>query len=168
MIPLLIIGAGLVALGGWWALGELTHREEKQLVLERIYREVPRGAKGLNVGCAYYTFGEGYYRMVNTDVRPRDVPNFRLADVRRLPFPDRSFDFVFCSHVLEHLPPEDVPKALKELYRVCRDPSKVYLVLPHPCFPQTWLDLDHQSVFIDGEALPSPAKLVEDLVEREF
>lgn len=37
-------------------------------------------------------------------------------DIQDLPFKDESFDFIMCSHVLEHV--EDDIKAMKELHRV--------------------------------------------------
>ncbi len=39
-----------------------------------------------------------------------------VADVWQLPFADRSFDFVFCSHVLEHV--SDPGRAIREIARV--------------------------------------------------
>lgn len=38
------------------------------------------------------------------------------ADICKLPFKDNEFDYVFCNHVLEHIP--DDTKAMQELYRV--------------------------------------------------
>ncbi|HEX4719712.1 MAG TPA: class I SAM-dependent methyltransferase [Thermoleophilaceae bacterium] len=43
-----------------------------------------------------------------------------VADVRRLPFEDRSFDAVVALDLLEHVPPSDRAKALGELVRVTR------------------------------------------------
>jgi len=37
-------------------------------------------------------------------------------DVTRMPFPDRTFDALYCGHVLEHVPGDR--KAVKELFRV--------------------------------------------------
>ena len=42
-----------------------------------------------------------------------------LADVRKLPFPDNSFDFVYDT-CLCYLPEEDLDQAIAELFRVCR------------------------------------------------
>jgi monoamine oxidase/SAM-dependent methyltransferase len=42
-----------------------------------------------------------------------------LGDVRKLPFPDNSFDFVYDT-CLCHLPEEDLDQAIRELFRVCR------------------------------------------------
>jgi SAM-dependent methyltransferase len=38
------------------------------------------------------------------------------ADICKLPFKDNEFDYIFCNHVLEHIP--DDTKAMRELYRV--------------------------------------------------
>jgi len=38
------------------------------------------------------------------------------ADACNMPFEDKSFDFVFCSHIMEHV--EDVEGFLKEIQRV--------------------------------------------------
>jgi len=48
----------------------------------------------------------------------RDERPFIAVDVERLPFGDGSYDFVFCSHVLEHL--DDPGRAIRELMRVGR------------------------------------------------
>lgn len=41
---------------------------------------------------------------------------FVLADVHNLPFPDKCFDFVYCSHLLEHV--DDPMRACAEIMRV--------------------------------------------------
>jgi ubiquinone/menaquinone biosynthesis C-methylase UbiE len=43
-----------------------------------------------------------------------------VADVRRLPFPDGSFDTVLAAEILEHMPWEELPLAVSELSRVAR------------------------------------------------
>ena len=40
------------------------------------------------------------------------------ADICNLPFTDNTYDFIFCNHVLEHIP--DDTKAMQELYRVLK------------------------------------------------
>jgi len=44
-----------------------------------------------------------------------------LADASRLPFPDRSFDLVLCSQVLEHLPGPVFDRARAEMARVANE-----------------------------------------------
>lgn len=48
----------------------------------------------------------------------RDQRPFFEVDLERLPFADHAYDFVFCSHVLEHL--DNPGQALRELMRVGR------------------------------------------------
>lgn len=51
---------------------------------------------------------------------------FLQADVENLPFKDKAFDFVFCSHLLEHVQNPD--KAILELLRVAK---KGYIEVPY-------------------------------------
>ena len=41
-----------------------------------------------------------------------------LGDIQQLNFPDESFDFILCNHVLEHVPDDE--KAIKEIHRVLK------------------------------------------------
>ena len=55
--------------------------------------------------------------------------HLRVGDLLSgLPWPDASFDLVSALETLEHLPPERVPDALRELRRVCR--GFVYVTIP--------------------------------------
>ena len=54
-----------------------------------------------------------------------------VADVERLPFADRSFDYVICCETLEHLP--NPIHAIDELARVCRK----RLIVTIPWLPET-------------------------------
>ena len=49
-------------------------------------------------------------------------------DVTRIPYPDDSFDWVFCNHVLEHVP--DDAKARSELFRVLKPGGIAVLQTP--------------------------------------
>jgi len=51
-----------------------------------------------------------------------------VGTILKAPFADQSFDVVACCEVLEHLPYEDFPKALREIYRL----SKKYAILSLP------------------------------------
>lgn len=52
-----------------------------------------------------------------------------VADADRIPVPDAAFDYVFSSHVLEHMP--NTIKALQEWLRVLRPSGILFVVLPH-------------------------------------
>lgn len=49
-------------------------------------------------------------------------------DITNITFPDNTFDFIFCSHVLEHVP--DDHKAMKELHRVLKPNGFAILQVP--------------------------------------
>ncbi|MFL6117046.1 MAG: class I SAM-dependent methyltransferase [Catenulispora sp.] len=95
-----------------------------------------RGTTVLEAGC-----GRGYlagrmartHEVTATDIvldasavaRYRDV-EFTTANVEALPFPDRSFDTVVCTHTLEHV--QNLQQAIRELRRVAR--QRVIIVVP--------------------------------------
>lgn len=60
-----------------------------------------------------------------------------VADVRSLPLPDDSFDLVTAFEILEHIPFEDVPKALAELKRVSK--KRIIISLPYRSTGFEWV-----------------------------
>lgn len=95
-----------------------------------------RGRTVLEAGC-----GRGYLagRMARThEVTATDIVldesavarypgvEFIAANVEDLPFPDRSFDTVVCTHTLEHV--QNLQQAIGELRRVARE--RVIIVVP--------------------------------------
>lgn len=87
----------------------------------RVIR-TPDGRALLNVGCGATYSTE--WTNLDLVARPPDVARFDLR--RALPFPDRTFDAAYSSHLLEHLSPGDGAALLRELHRcvvpggVCR------------------------------------------------
>ena len=61
------------------------------------------------------------------------------ADICNLPFEDNSYDFIFCNHVLEHIP--DDTKAIQELFRVLKPGGMAILQIPQ--------DLKREVTFAD-------------------
>jgi SAM-dependent methyltransferase len=53
-----------------------------------------------------------------TEAMARDERPFHQVDLQAMPFADKAYDFVFCSHVLEHL--DEPGRAIRELTRVGR------------------------------------------------
>jgi predicted SAM-dependent methyltransferase len=53
-----------------------------------------------------------------------------LDVTKRFHFPDESFDFVYSSHMLEHLFPEDVKNCLSETYRLLKKGGFVRISVP--------------------------------------
>ncbi len=49
-------------------------------------------------------------------------------DITDIQFPDNSFDFIYCSHVLEHVP--DDRQAMREIHRVLSEGGTAVLLVP--------------------------------------
>jgi SAM-dependent methyltransferase len=78
-------------------------------------------------------FGRGY---ASADVQD---PGADLSmDITGIQFPDESFDFIYCSHVLEHV--EDDRQAMSEFRRVLKKGGVAILLVPVTDRPQTFGD----------------------------
>lgn len=67
----------------------------------------------LHLGCGGRRL-EGY---INIDLRKTTATDL-VCNIRKLPYPDNSVELIETYHVIEHLPRHDLPKALKEWFRV--------------------------------------------------
>jgi len=67
----------------------------------------------LHLGCGNIHF-PGY---INIDWRITKATDF-VGDVRKLPFPDNSVEIIETYHTIEHFPRRDLPRILKEWWRV--------------------------------------------------
>jgi SAM-dependent methyltransferase len=59
----------------------------------------------------------------------RELADLRQADARALPFPDGSFDVVYCYHALEHIP--EPVRAVREIARVLRSGGSYFIGTPN-------------------------------------
>lgn len=92
------------------------------------------GAEVLDVAC-----GKGYlsermaeqgFSVTGVDIitpsATTDNPKYLEAEITKLPFPDKHFDTVVCTHTLEHI--RDIEKAIAEIERVCK--KRLIIVVP--------------------------------------
>ena len=70
----------------------------------------------LNLGCGH----RFHPAWVNVDIAPAAPEVTRWDVVRGIPFPDRHFDVVYHSHMIEHLRRSDVPAFLRDCIRVLK------------------------------------------------
>ncbi len=94
------------------------------------------GDRILEIGCGRCYLASLLAKMAtltacDISISPSRVPKdsgiqFTAADVEQLPFPDRSFDTVVCTHTLEHV--QNLFLAISELRRVTR--RRLVIVVP--------------------------------------
>ena len=90
------------------------------------YRNPPPEGWSLHLGC-----GETYIPgMVNIDGYLRRKKEAWLDLRNRLPFADGSAGFVYCSHMLEHLYPEEAIRLLREIRRVLKSTGVARIATP--------------------------------------
>jgi 2-polyprenyl-3-methyl-5-hydroxy-6-metoxy-1,4-benzoquinol methylase len=69
-------------------------------------------------------------------------PNYHYGQLPDLPFKDKYFNVIHCSHVIEHLPPNDLFLLLKNCDRCLQNEG--YLIFSTPLmWSQFWDDLSH-------------------------
>lgn len=96
----------------------------------------------LNLGCGN-KIKRGY---VNLDINK--YPGVDVVhDLNKFPWPfkDNEFDYVFASHVLEHV--DDLIKVMKELKRVCKSGAKIVVRVPHFSCGVSYRDPTHKRLF---------------------
>lgn len=107
------------------------HRAYALMMKEKDIFHKKEGIKILHFApeqCFYQWFSKAenvdYYPV---DLRP-DPRNRDIVDITNIPYEDNMFDFIMCTHVLEHV--EDDKKAMKELYRVLKKGGNALINVP--------------------------------------
>ena len=88
----------------------------------------------LDVGCGKRKMGD-----INVDINREYRPDV-ICDIHYLPFPNATFNYVYCYHVLEHKGVNPI-KAINELKRVCN--GIVEIQVPHWLSPNAKKDKTH-------------------------
>lgn len=129
-------------------------------------RVLKRQKWDLNICCGK-TDGKG----INADiVKHKKVHNFvKIKDIYNLPFKDKQFDNVLCSHTIEHV--DDPKKFYKELKRVGR--NVVLLIPPLWDTPSAIWIFEHKWIFLsfksEHKTLPKYIKMpLASFVHKHF
>ena len=99
----------------------------------------------LDVGCGKgyilkQIYDKGYCNLQGIDIVPKSdysEINIQQGNVECLPFANKSFDIVICTHILEHV--LDLPKAIENLKRVAKD--KLIIIVPKQRYYKYTFDL---------------------------
>jgi len=116
--------------------GRLQKARKTVRVLQDAVRSAgldPTRVRVLDIGCSTGIltrhYAEYFGEIVGVDIddgaidwanrnRAADNITYRIGDSMDLPFPDRSFEIVTCTHIYEHVP--DAQQMLDEIFRVLR------------------------------------------------
>lgn len=88
----------------------------------------------LNIGCKETRLGD-----INVDVDANVKPDL-VADVLDLPFKEKTFNLVYFTDVIKHLPKNTELKALAEIHRVLKNGGMLILSTPNDRLLYTYLD----------------------------
>lgn len=101
------------------SLGKLT----RQRKIKRYFESYP--ARKLQIGSGQNIL-KGW---LNTDLKP--AKEIVFLDVRkRFPFDDRSFDYILCEHLIEHMEYQKGIELLCECFRILRPGGKIRIATP--------------------------------------
>ncbi len=118
--------------------GSMERHRLQKLVLDRVFKHYnPCKAKILHF--APEKFFQGYFKELFQDYLSADLYRDDVdvkCDITSMPFKDGEFDFVYASHVLEHI--QDDLKAIYEVRRVLK--PKGIAILPVPIVNQTTVE----------------------------
>lgn len=133
-----------------------TSRYSVWLEVKKFFEKIPTEIKVLDAGCGN---GKNMIYLQNKGISVKGIDfsekllqicrnknlDVEEADIRHLPFPDNSFDYVISIAVIHHLSKEsDRHKAIKEMLRVCKPGGKVLFstwALEQPCTSRFSFDL---------------------------
>lgn len=126
-------------------------RKRASLILSEIAKKEPKNLLETGCGRGFYmhscTFfpslqeihgidvNDKYLAVAKKHIKDKRV-KLRNASIYELPYPDKSFDVIICTEVLEHL--TDDIGALKELKRVLKPNGVMLISVPNEKFPFLW------------------------------
>lgn len=95
--------------------------------------------------------------------------HFLLDFSRPLPFPDESFDGVFCEHVLEHFSIEDGQRLAREICRILRPGGCLRIVVPDAeLILRRYFDAPVEMVAKRGDGDQSPMEVVNSYFRQRY
>ena len=96
----------------------------------------------LNLGCGFAK----KIGWVNVDAFDNCKPDVKW-DLNKFPYPfkDEEIDYIYCSHILEHV--EDLFKTIKELERILKPGGVLHIRVPHFSNGNGYNDLTHKRFF---------------------
>lgn len=95
----------------------------------------------LNLGCGK-NYKEGFVNLDSNRAVKVDV----YADIEKgLPFKDNTFDYIYASHILEHI--NNLTGLMQEISRVCKNKAKIKIICPYFASASAYQDPTHVRFF---------------------
>ena len=149
----------------------------------RLLEEFAKGSDGktlLEVGCGLGVelgrLGKLGFDVTGIDLAPAAVDlagrylkrlhvkgRTRVQNAEEMDFPDKSFDAVYSSGVIQHTP--DIRKAIAEMFRVLRPGGKMMVILYHR---RSWFYLLHKLTGVNIEFGDKDAPIINAYTRREL
>ena len=126
-----------------------TRKAHARRVKQAFYRKYIKG-QGIDIGCGRIDTHDGAdtISITNCVHHDKDICDATTMNV----YADESFDYVYASHVLEHL--DDPVTAIRHWYRICKVGGHVIISVPHRdlyerkrTLPSRW-NLDHRYFYL--------------------
>ncbi|MEO7776769.1 MAG: methyltransferase domain-containing protein, partial [Fibrobacteria bacterium] len=125
--------------------GSLERHRIQHLVMLSLFNRVDFSRARMIHFAPEHFFRDFFRNRVGTyetaDINPKGVDH--QVDLRKLPFPDASYDLVFASHVLEHI--DEDGKAISEIRRILG--PKGIAVLPVPIVAEKTIEYPEANPF---------------------
>lgn len=140
-----------------WELERVEEASTKDSAFKKVSKiisGVKRGAKILDAGSGLgrwvFYFQKRGYKGFGVDIVPGAIKrareyakknnldcNFKVADIRSLPFPDEFFSAIFSFGAIEHF--SESSKAIEEFYRTLKKGGKCFITVPNVYSARTFL-----------------------------
>lgn len=125
-----------------------------------------KGSSVLDIGCASWAFAHTWkdkdikyfgidYNNHFVEYCSRHWLTAKQCDIskEKIPYEDNSFDFIYCSHVIEHLLSNEQIFFMQEINRVLKKWGKVIIFAPTPYHWYFWDDPTHQRPCTHGQLM---------------
>ena len=113
----------------------------------------------LNLGSGPRGVGDSHW--VNVDGFHDKNVHYLVDFGRRLPFPNESFDGVFCEHVIEHFSLEDGERIAREVHRVLRLGGCFRVIVPDAeLVLRRYFDAPDEIVARRGNGVETPMEII--------
>lgn len=130
-----------------------TQKLKARWIRDGLYDQIIKGY-GIDIGCGRIDAHDGAdpIALENCVHHDKDVCDAHTMSV----FEDNTFDYVYASHVIEHL--KDPRKAVKSWVRICKPGGRIIIYAPHrdlyegkKTLPSAW-NADHKYFFLPDKA----------------